>query len=151
MQVASDGTLVATADTGQRADGVENRTRQFLMRAANRIFVERPLSQVEVIAHLMGYGIEFSGNEGWAFLNASPLYWHIFRRWPHLRRASGEESDESFDETVLLEETGQRVSLFRHYSMGRGNSRVHCLTTLRVNQQFFKDQVVRWRWRLPLT
>jgi len=112
-----EGSAVGGAtDTGQRADGVENRTRQFLMRAANRIFTERPLSQVEVIAHLMGYRMEFSNNEAWAFLNVSSLYWHIFRRWAHLRRTSGgEESDESFDETVLLEQSGQRVSLVQAY------------------------------------
>ncbi|OCL03067.1 hypothetical protein AOQ84DRAFT_161856 [Glonium stellatum] len=105
----------STADMRQRADCVQNRTRQFLMRVANRIFTERPLSQVEVVAHLMGYGMEFASNEAWTFLNVSSLYWHIFRRWPHLRRASGEESDEFFDETVLLEESGQKVSLVQAY------------------------------------
>jgi hypothetical protein len=103
------------ADTGQMTDGLQNKTQQFLMRVANRIFTERPLSQVEVIAHLMGYRMEFASNEAWAFLNMSSLYWHIFRRWSHLRRASGEESNESFDETVLLGESGQRVSLVQAY------------------------------------
>ena len=112
---AVEGSAIgSTVDIRESANGVENRTRQFLMRVANRIFTERPLSQVEVIAHLMGYRMEFTSNEAWAFLNVSSLYWHIFRRWVHLRRASG-ESDESFDETVLLEESGQRASLVQAY------------------------------------
>ncbi|KAK4061234.1 hypothetical protein Purlil1_14261 [Purpureocillium lilacinum] len=58
----------------------ENRTRQFLMKVANRVFTERPLSQVEVVAHLLGYPSEFSNSSAWAYLNTSVLYWHIFRR-----------------------------------------------------------------------
>ena len=61
-----------------------NKTRQFLMRVANQIFTERPLFQVEVIAHLLGYSTEFANNDGWTFLNMSMLYWHIFRQWRHL-------------------------------------------------------------------
>ena len=84
-----EGSVVGgAADTGQRADSIENRTRQFLMRVANRIFTERPLSQVEVIVYLIGYRIEFSNNKAWAFLNISSLYWYIFRRWAHLRCTS---------------------------------------------------------------
>ncbi|KAL8284673.1 hypothetical protein RB600_009207, partial [Gaeumannomyces tritici] len=93
-----------------------NRTRQFLMRVANRVFTDRALSQVEVVAHLLGYGTEFANNEAWAFLNVSSLYWHIFRRWRHLRRAAGMDGlDEPVDETVLLEEAGQRISLVQAY------------------------------------
>jgi len=61
-----------------------NRTRQFLMRVANRVFTDRAVSQVEVVANLLGYGTEFANNEAWAFLNVSSLYWHIFRRRSHL-------------------------------------------------------------------
>lgn len=91
------------ADTGQGVEDFENRTRRFLMRVANRIFTERPVSQVEVVSHLMGYGTEFASNDAWTFLNVSALYWDIFRRWSHLRHASGGDSEESVDETVFLE------------------------------------------------
>lgn len=37
-----------------------NINRQYLIRIANRIFTERPLSQVEVIAHFLDYPNEFS-------------------------------------------------------------------------------------------
>lgn len=47
-------------ETGDR----ENRTRQFLLRFANRVFTERALSQVEVVAYLQGYGTEFTGSKG---------------------------------------------------------------------------------------
>lgn len=97
-------------------DGIQNKTRQFLMRVANRIFTERPLSQVEVIAHLLGYDMEFTKNNTRTFVNVSTLYWAIFRRWRHLRCASGVESlDEEADETVLLEEAGQRIFFIQAY------------------------------------
>ncbi|EJT67974.1 hypothetical protein GGTG_14449 [Gaeumannomyces tritici R3-111a-1] len=86
------------------------------MRVANRVFTDRAVSQVEVAAHLLGYGTEFANNEAWAFLNVSSLYWQIFRRWRHLRRAAGTDGlDELVDETVLLEEAGQRISLVQAY------------------------------------
>lgn len=93
-----------------------NRTRQFLMRVANRVFTERPLSQVEVAAHLLGYDTEYSSNEAWTFLNVSVLYWDVFRRWHHLQRAAGtDDLEPAVDEKVLLEEAGQRVSLLQAY------------------------------------
>ena len=86
------------------------------MRVANRIFIERPLSQVEVIAHLLGYDTEFTNNDAWTFLNVSALYWHVFRRWRHLRYAGGVEClDETAEETVLLEEARQRISFLQAY------------------------------------
>ncbi|XP_044723728.1 PIF1-like helicase domain-containing protein [Hirsutella rhossiliensis] len=79
-----------------------NRTRQFLMRVANRVFTERPLSQVEVVAHLLGYPAEFTDSSAWAYLNCSLLYWEVFRRWRHLREASGAAAtDDTLDESVL--------------------------------------------------
>lgn len=88
-----------------RGDGFENKTRQFLMRVANRIFTERPLSQVEVVAHLLGYGMEFASNDAWTFLNVSSLDWQIFRRWDHLRHESGWEGKECVEETIMLEKS----------------------------------------------
>ncbi|XP_044718721.1 PIF1-like helicase domain-containing protein [Hirsutella rhossiliensis] len=88
---------VATA-----ADPRGNKTRTFLLKAANRVFTERPLSQVEVIAHLLGYPAEFSSGSAWAYVNANQLYWAVFRRWRHLRRASGAEATgDAPDETAL--------------------------------------------------
>jgi len=104
--------------TGSRREDncIQNRTRQFLMRVANRIFTERPLSQVEVVAHLLGYKMEFTSNDTWTFLNVSSLYWHVFRRWRHLRCAGGEEClEEEGEETVLLEKAGQRISFLQAY------------------------------------
>ncbi|XP_044716497.1 PIF1-like helicase domain-containing protein [Hirsutella rhossiliensis] len=54
----------------------------------------------------------------WAFLNVSLLYWQVFRQWPHLRRESGAAvADGSVDESILVEEAGQRicrVEAYRH-------------------------------------
>jgi len=108
-----------TMGSQHEGDHIQNKTRQFLMKVANRIFTERPLSQVEVVAHLLGYKMEFSNNDAWTFLNVSCLYWHIFRRWPHLRCAGGvgdvECLEETGEETVLLEEAGQKISFPQAY------------------------------------
>ncbi|KAK4074905.1 hypothetical protein Purlil1_12836 [Purpureocillium lilacinum] len=96
--------------------GVENKTRQFLMRVANRIFTERPLSQVEVVAHLLGYPSEFTSACAWAYLNVSVLYWHVFRRWRHLRHMSGTaDTDSSVDESIVVEEAGERIGFAEAY------------------------------------
>ena len=119
FRVLLDSTSESQAEMAGRCgeeDGVQNKTRQFLMRVANRIFTERPLSQVEVIAHLLGYDMEFTNNNIWTFVNVSTLYWAVFRRWHYLRCASGVESlDEEADETVLLEEAGQRIFFIQAY------------------------------------
>ena len=70
--------LAQTTGSRTEDDCIQNRMRQFLMRVANRIFTERPLSQVEVVAHLLGYNMEFTNNDMWTFLNVSSLYWHVF-------------------------------------------------------------------------
>jgi len=89
---------------------------QFLMRVANRVFTDRPLSQVEVVAHLLGYDTEFANNEAWAFLNVSSLYWHIVGRWRHLRCTVGMDNlDQTVDERVLLGEAGPKISLTQAY------------------------------------
>ncbi|KAF5121993.1 hypothetical protein E5D57_012465 [Metarhizium anisopliae] len=98
LKDSTKGSQAVVAQVASEDDSRQNKTRQFLMRVANRIFTERPLSQVEVVAHLLGYPTEFANNDAWTFLNASSLYWHIFRRWSHLRSASGmEHVDEPMD------------------------------------------------------
>lgn len=52
-------------------DMIKQNTRRFLVKVANRVFTERALSQVEVIAHLLGYPTEFTHNAAWTFLNVS--------------------------------------------------------------------------------
>jgi hypothetical protein len=88
---------------------------QFLMKVANRVFTERALSQVEVIAHLLGQPSEFTHNPTWTFLNASTVYWELFRRWHHLRNASGGDAQGLLEETVVLQQSGQRVGLLQAY------------------------------------
>ncbi|XP_044715984.1 ATP-dependent DNA helicase PIF1 [Hirsutella rhossiliensis] len=75
-------------------DGRKNKTRQFLMRVANRVFTERALS-------------------AWAYLNVSVLYWHVSRLWRHLRQQSGTAAVEDVsvaDESVVVEQAGERIS-----------------------------------------
>ncbi|XP_044714557.1 ATP-dependent DNA helicase PIF1 [Hirsutella rhossiliensis] len=55
-----------------------------------------------VVAHLLGYPAEFTDSSAWAYLNCSLLYWEVFRRWRHLREASGAAAtDDTLDESVL--------------------------------------------------
>lgn len=106
----------------------ENRTRQFLMKVANRVFTERPVSQVEVIAYLLGYPAEFSNTSAWAYLNTSLLYWHIFRRWRHLRESSGAAvADNAVDESIVVEEAGHRLGHVEAYQHRGEHLRDLCL------------------------
>ncbi|KAM4055528.1 PIF1 protein [Hirsutella rhossiliensis] len=94
----------------------ENKTRVFLLKAANRVFTERSLSQVEVIAHLLGYPAEFSSGAAWAYINVNQLYWAVFRRWQHLRQVSGAAATgDGPDETVVVEAAGPRLPLVEAY------------------------------------
>jgi hypothetical protein len=65
---------------GTRGSGTksEGGTRKFLARLANRIFTERALSQVGVVAHLLGFGMEFTHNKEWAYLNVRPSIGRCF-------------------------------------------------------------------------
>jgi len=58
------------------------------MRIAHRRFTDQPLSKVEVIAYLLGYGMEFTANEQWIFLNVSSLEATLFDAL-HPKLASG--------------------------------------------------------------
>jgi hypothetical protein len=104
-----------TRSSTGNAEG-QNQTWQFLLRVANRIFTERALSQVEVVAYFQGYGTEFTNSNAWTFLNVCTMYWHVFRRWHLLRLAVGRvDGDEQAGETVMLGEAGQRISLLQAY------------------------------------
>ncbi|KAM4064054.1 AAA domain-containing protein [Hirsutella rhossiliensis] len=106
-----------------------NKMRVFLLKAANRIFTERPLSQVEVIADLLGYPAEFCSGAAWAYVNTNQLYWAVFRQWRHLRLASGVEATASDapDETVVVEEAGPRISFIEAYRHRGGLLQGLCL------------------------
>jgi hypothetical protein len=93
----------------------ENRTRIFLAKVANRVFTERALSQVEVGASLLGFGMEFTHNKDWVYMNVSSVYWEIFRRWEYLRRSACQGDDHPVDEAVMLECLGQRVTFVQAY------------------------------------
>ena len=125
-----------------------NKTRQFLMRIANRVFTDRPLSQVEVVAHLLGYPTEFMHNPTCSYLNVSLLYWVIFRRWSHLRSKGNEEgeAEESVEETILVEESGKRISYFEAYAHRGEVLRGMCLydyvSVVSIKRKNKKDKVV---------
>ena len=118
--VSGDGVDIGGDAVGD--NGTKNKTRQFLMRVANRVFTERPLSQVEVVADLLGYRSEFTNSSAWAHLNISVLYWQVFRQRRHLRLESGTaDADDSVDESIVVEEAGQRIISFAEAYRHRGD------------------------------
>lgn len=110
--VDQGGAVVGSSQQAAR----ENRARQFLLRVANRVFTDRALSHVEVVAHLLGYGTEFTNNAAWTFLNLCSLYWRIFRRWRLLQETAEKELlDEQREESVAIDAAGQKISLLDSY------------------------------------
>ena len=53
---------VEIIDSHKKGNNIQNKIQQFLMRVINWIFTERPLLQVEVIAYLLSYNMEFINN-----------------------------------------------------------------------------------------
>ncbi|XP_044720174.1 PIF1-like helicase domain-containing protein [Hirsutella rhossiliensis] len=97
-RVAAAAELLA-ASTG---DGTANGGRDGGGDAATDDPVKEQDATVEVVAHLLGYPAEFTDSSAWAYLNCSLLYWEVFRRWRHLREASGAAAtDDTLDESVL--------------------------------------------------
>ncbi|KAG7408961.1 ATP-dependent DNA helicase PIF1 [Fusarium oxysporum f. sp. raphani] len=100
----------------QRRD-VVNESRQFLMRAANRIFSERQLSAVEVCYFLLGYQTDFTNVPKWSYINLTALYWTIFRRWSHLRSQACTRIDvEEPSETVQFRQNGRTLLYLDAYA-----------------------------------
>lgn len=92
-------------------------SRQFLMRAANRIFSERQLSAVEVCYFLLGYRTDFTNVPYWSYINLTALYWTIFRRWIYLRLQASTQSDtEEPSETVQFRESGRTLLYLDAYA-----------------------------------
>ncbi|KAJ3568908.1 hypothetical protein NPX13_g6264 [Xylaria arbuscula] len=96
---------------------VRNESRQFLMRAANRIFSERQLSAVEVCYFVLGYETDFTNVPHWSYVNLTALYWTIFRRWTYLRRQANIQIDvDQPSETVQFRENGRTLLYLDAYT-----------------------------------
>ncbi|KAI0903059.1 hypothetical protein F4823DRAFT_324315 [Ustulina deusta] len=105
------------AEQDAQRQAVVNESRQFLMRAANRIFSERQLSAVEVCYFLLGYQTDFTNVPHWSYINLTALYWTIFRRWTHLRRQASTQTDvEEPSETVQFRESGRTLLYLDAYA-----------------------------------
>ncbi|KAF4469092.1 arrestin domain-containing [Fusarium albosuccineum] len=90
----STTSAVGLGATAANYEAKANINRQYLMRIANRIFTERPLSQVEVIAHFLDYPSEFSSTKQWSYVNMTMIYWAIHRRWQYLQKCSSTLGDD---------------------------------------------------------
>lgn len=87
----------------------------YLTRVANRVFTERALSQVEVVAHHMGQKMDYGSQEAWTFVNIHVAYRHVYRRWQHLQREAGDDELDENEDRILVAETGQKTSLLDAY------------------------------------
>ncbi|KID59322.1 arrestin domain-containing protein, partial [Metarhizium hybridum] len=123
----SDGSVSSGGQSHEEPEG--NKTRQFMMRVANRVFTEKPLSQVEVVANLLGYPTEFTAAKAWTFLNASLLFWHVVQRWHHLEDTCGHQDTDlgGSDDAVMVEEAGRRLSYMEAYGHRGGILSQVCL------------------------
>ena len=93
-----------------------NKTRQFLMRLANRVFSERELSSVEVVSHLLGFKTDYTDVKDWVYLQANTLYWALVRQWQQLQDAISElTGTEVQAETVNFRREGFRLSYVEAY------------------------------------
>ncbi|KAF6517643.1 hypothetical protein HZS61_003204 [Fusarium oxysporum f. sp. conglutinans] len=141
---ASLGGPSLSEQDAQRQD-VVNESRQFLMRAANRIFSERQLSAVEVCYFLLGYQTDFTNVPNWSYINLTALYWTIFRRWPHLRRQACTQIDaEEPSETVQFRQNGRTLLYLDAYAYRGPVLRDTCLydymSTIIVERRRGRDE-----------
>ncbi|XP_044717940.1 PIF1-like helicase domain-containing protein [Hirsutella rhossiliensis] len=105
-------------------DGKQNRTRQFLMKVANRVFTERPLSQVEVIADLLGYPTELTNNEARRLGGPARERLGSGSRWVQVLRRPGKQAmvcldgylSKDFDEDDEGRATEERLCSILRYS-----------------------------------
>jgi len=95
------------AETREDLGPKSNKTRQFLMRLANRVFTDRELSSVEVINHLFGYETDYTNVSEWTYLHLNTLYWAVAKQWCQLQEAIAEHRGvEQDDETVQVRRMG---------------------------------------------
>jgi hypothetical protein len=93
-----------------------NKTRQFLMRLANRVFTDREVSAVEVVNHLFDYETDYTNVRAWTYLHLNTLYWAVARQWPQLRDALFElTGSDQQDETVQVRNKGFQLSYVEAY------------------------------------
>ncbi len=95
---------------------LRNKTKSFMLRAANRIFTSRELSQPEVLAHLLGFQTDFTNVHAWAWVHLNSLYWACARQWPGLREAlSIYLEQEPQADNVYLQADGYKLPYIEAY------------------------------------
>jgi Helitron helicase-like domain at N-terminus len=93
-----------------------DRTREFLLRVANRVFTERELSSVEVANHLLGYETDYTNVKYWSYVKLSSLYAIIAYRWRHLKSLLEDlQGHESEEEPLCVRNRGYQLSSFDAY------------------------------------
>jgi hypothetical protein len=93
-------------------EATEEGARSFLTRVANRVFTERPLSQVEVVAQMLGHPFEYTSHAHWVSVNVNGVYWRLFGHWPLLHEQASLEAGE---DRLYLGKHGQKTTLLDAY------------------------------------
>jgi hypothetical protein len=93
-----------------------NKTRQFLMRLANKVFTDRELSAVEVVNHLFDYETDYTNIKVWTYQHLNTLYWAIIRQWPSLQDALFDMTgSDPVHETIQVRSRGYQLSYIEAY------------------------------------
>jgi hypothetical protein len=113
--------------TSEQTAQKNNKARQFLSRAANRIFTSREVSAVEVCSSLLGYKNSYSSQGSWSHVHLNTLYWAVFRRWDSLRGAAGPDIQlRAAPEVVGISLNGFTLPALEAYSHRGGLLRELC-------------------------
>ena len=105
-----------TSNSAGESSAIAEETKSFLLRAANRIFSSRELSQPEVLGHLLGFQTDFTNVRTWAWVHLNSLYWACARQWPGLREALFTHlGQEPQVENVYLQADGYKLPYIEAY------------------------------------
>jgi len=96
----------------QADDPTTNRTRQFFMRWANKLFSDREISAVEACYYILGHQTDFTPIRRWVNVYVSSLYRYLEKRMSS-HRLRNEESAE--DEMITLTPEGPYINRHQAY------------------------------------
>jgi len=94
---------------------MEEETKSFLLRVANRVFTSRELSQPEVLGYLLGHGTDFTNVPAWSWVHLNSLYWACARQWAGLREALLALGREPQPDNVYFQADGFKLSYVEAY------------------------------------
>jgi hypothetical protein len=142
QQQGGPGNLATTSTVGDE-------TKSFLLRAANRVFTSRELSQPEVLGYLLGFETDFTNVPGWIWVYLNTLYWACARQWPGLRKALSKLGQEPQPDNVYFEANSFKLSYIEAYKNRGPILQDLCLYDY-MSFIVVKKERSRWRGTTPI-